>query len=42
MMIKVHPDNQDLVFIGGTNLYRSTDGFDTNENTKWIGGYTPK
>lgn len=42
MMIRVHPTNDDIVFIGGTNLYRSTDGFDTKENTKWIGGYTPK
>ncbi len=42
MMIKVHPENENLVFIGGTNLYRSTDGFDSSENTKWIGGYTPK
>lgn len=42
MMIKVHPENVDIVFVGGTNLYRSTDGFEDNENTKWIGGYNPK
>lgn len=41
MMIKVHPENQNLVYAGGTNLYRSTDGFSTSENIKWIGGYDP-
>ena len=41
MMIRVHPKNPDIVFAGGTNLYRSTDGFETSENTKWIGGYEP-
>lgn len=39
MEISVKPDNPDAVFIGGTNLYRSTDGFSTNTNTAWIGGY---
>ncbi|MFK7952068.1 MAG: T9SS type A sorting domain-containing protein [Ekhidna sp.] len=42
MMIKVHPTDEDIVFVGGTNLYRSLDGFDTSENSKWIGGYTPE
>ncbi|SNT35663.1 Por secretion system C-terminal sorting domain-containing protein [Ekhidna lutea] len=41
MMIKVHPEDQNTVFIGGTNLYRSTDGFRTKGNIKWIGGYDP-
>lgn len=39
MTIKVHPDDPDVVFIGGTNLYRSTDGFATSENVLQIGGY---
>lgn len=39
MMIKVHPDDPDVVFIGGTNLYRSVDGFATLENVSQIGGY---
>ncbi len=39
LMIEVKPDNPDVVFIGGTNLYRSTDGFRTEENVKLIGGY---
>ena len=42
MMIRVHPDNSDIVFIGGTNLYRSTDAFRTKENIEWIGGYNPE
>jgi hypothetical protein len=39
MVLEVHPQNGDIVFLGGTNLYRSTDGFSTNLNTAWIGGY---
>lgn len=41
LVIAVKPDNPDLVFIGGTNLYRSSDGFRSKENTFWIGGYHP-
>lgn len=37
--VKVKPDNENVVFIGGTNLYRSTDGFATSQNTSWIGGF---
>lgn len=40
LVIKVKPDNENAVFIGGTNLYRSTDGFATKNNTAWIGGYS--
>lgn len=41
MMIKVHPTNPDLIFLGGTNLYRSTTGFTTPAGFEsWIGGYT--
>ncbi|MEP3208856.1 MAG: T9SS type A sorting domain-containing protein [Maribacter sp.] len=40
MVIKVHPTNPDLIFLGGTNLYRSTDGFTTPIGAEsWIGGY---
>jgi hypothetical protein len=37
--IAVKPDNPDHVFVGGTNTYRSTDGFKTSTKTAWIGGY---
>ncbi len=39
MVLNVHPENKNIVFLGGTNLYRSTDGFSTIDNTTWIGGY---
>jgi|GEM_PF-150388 len=42
LVVKVHPVNPDVVFIGGTNLYRSTNGFTTRVTaTGWIGGYSP-
>ncbi len=41
MVISVHPEDPDVVYIGATNLYRSTDGFTSTDNTKWIGGYSP-
>lgn len=40
MLLEVHPANENIVFVGGTNLYRSTDGFRSSENTAWIGGYS--
>ncbi|MGL1887938.1 MAG: T9SS type A sorting domain-containing protein [Reichenbachiella sp.] len=42
MSIGVHPDDEDVVFIGGTNLYRSDNGFRTGDQTYWIGGYNPE
>lgn len=41
MMLKVHPENPSIVFAGGTNLYRTTDGFRSSENNSWVGGYDP-
>lgn len=40
LVIKVKPDNEDVVIIGGINLYRSTNGFSSTSATTWIGGYT--
>ncbi len=37
--LTVHPTDTDLVFFGGTNLYRSWDGFATTGMVEWIGGY---
>ncbi|MEP1033599.1 FlgD immunoglobulin-like domain containing protein [Ekhidna sp.] len=42
MMIRVHPENENIVFIGGTNLFRSTDAYKTSESIEWIGGYNPE
>ena len=41
LLIKVKPDDENFVVIGGINLYCSTDGFSTTGNTNWIGGYNP-
>ncbi len=37
--VTVKPDDERTVFIGGTSLYRSSDGFSTPNNTAWIGGF---
>ncbi len=39
LLIKVHPSDQNTIYIGGTNLWRSTDGFTTPNNTIICGGY---
>jgi hypothetical protein len=39
MLVKVKPGNSNIVFIGGTNLYRSTTAFQDSVNTTFIGGY---
>ncbi len=42
LVVKVHPTNPNLVFVGGTNLYRSFDAFRTPAGQdSWIGGYSP-
>lgn len=39
MVVKVKPNDPNTVFIGGTNLYRSTSGFQDSTHTSFIGGY---
>lgn len=39
MYVKVKPNDTNIVFLGGTNVYRSTDGFASGSNYSWIGGY---
>ncbi len=39
MCMAISPTDSNLVMLGGTNVYRSTDGFATATNTDWIGGY---
>ncbi|MGZ3988668.1 MAG: T9SS type A sorting domain-containing protein [Flavisolibacter sp.] len=41
MSITVRPGDPNFIILGGTNLYRSTDGFSSTANTTWIGGYDP-
>ena len=38
-IVHVKPDDEDFVIIGGTDLYRSTNGFATRDATTLIGGY---
>ncbi|WP_082793964.1 T9SS type A sorting domain-containing protein [Roseivirga seohaensis] len=38
--VAVHPGNQNTVYVGGTNLLRSPNGFTTATDRKHIGGYT--
>ena len=39
LVVKVKPNDTTVVFIGGTNVYRSTDAFTSLNNTTFIGGY---
>ena len=39
MLLAVKPDDENAVFVGGTCLYRSTNGFTSTAATSWIGGY---
>jgi photosystem II stability/assembly factor-like uncharacterized protein len=43
MALGVHPANENIVFFGLTNVYRTLDGFATkieDKKVNWIGGYT--
>jgi hypothetical protein len=39
LVARVSPVNDSLVFLGATNLYRTTNGLRTPSATSWIGGY---
>jgi hypothetical protein len=39
LVIKVKPDDPNVVFIGGTNLYRSTNAFNDASTNRFVGGY---
>ena len=39
MLVAVKPNDENTVFVGGTCLYRSTNGFSSTAATAWIGGY---
>ncbi|MFH1050750.1 MAG: T9SS type A sorting domain-containing protein [bacterium] len=41
MTLKVKPDDENTVILGGTCLYRSTNGFESSDSTSQIGGYIP-
>ncbi|HEX6849652.1 MAG TPA: hypothetical protein VF144_21845, partial [Chitinophagaceae bacterium] len=39
LFITVKPNDPNFVLLGGTSLYRSTNGFASTAGTSWIGGY---
>ncbi len=39
MLVRVQPGDSQTVYIGGTNLYRSTSAFSDSTHTRMIGGY---
>jgi len=39
LFITVKPNDPNFVLLGGTSLYRSTNGFSNVSGTSWIGGY---
>jgi hypothetical protein len=39
MAIAVHPDSSNIVYVSGTSVYRSNDGWSTPGTYHWIGGY---
>ena len=41
MVVAVRPGFSNVVFIGGSNIFRSTDAFNTPNNIKSAGGYNP-
>ncbi|WP_053337251.1 IPT/TIG domain-containing protein [Microscilla marina] len=38
--VRVKLDDENVVFIGSTNLYRSLDAFATDTQNAWVGGYS--
>jgi len=41
LIVRVHPSDPQVVYIGGTNLFRSTSGFQDSLHTTQMGGYDP-
>lgn len=39
LYIEVHPNDENIVYAGGTNIYRSKDGFTTEAGVELVGGY---
>jgi photosystem II stability/assembly factor-like uncharacterized protein len=39
MVVKIKPDNEDVIFIGGNDLYRALTGFRDTLNVHRVGGY---
>jgi hypothetical protein len=41
MVLEVHPKDSNFIVVGGTNLFYSFDGFNSDSNYIQIGGYRP-
>ncbi len=41
LVVRVHPNDPNTVYIGGTNLFRSSTGFTDSLHTTEMGGYDP-
>ena len=41
MALRVYPNDENVVFVGGTNLFRSNDGFASRFQITQLGGYNP-
>jgi photosystem II stability/assembly factor-like uncharacterized protein len=41
MYVRIKPGDPNTVFLGSTNIWRSTDAFATSDKISWIGGYGP-
>ncbi len=41
VVLRVFPTDPNTVFFGGTNLFRSSDGFASKGSEDWISGYDP-
>jgi photosystem II stability/assembly factor-like uncharacterized protein len=39
LLVRVKPDDPNTVYIGGMNLWRSTDAFTSTKKIDWVGGY---
>ena len=39
MYVRVAPNDSNVVFLGGTNVYRALDAFRSTQNTAHVGGY---
>ena len=39
MVVAVHPGDPNTVFIGGTNIFRSSNAFEDDTQVDWVGGY---
>ncbi|QQS67402.1 MAG: T9SS type A sorting domain-containing protein [Chlorobiota bacterium] len=42
LVLAIKPDDENVIYFAGTNLYRNIDGGKSVSSTAWLGGYDPK